>query len=79
MQKGGGEALTDRDRSQEGSDSPMILPQITPDFAVIKAALSKVTEGKNDIVQPPPSRMKVNESKEKGLNRDIDNLLDETV
>jgi hypothetical protein len=55
-----------------------MLPQVTPVFAVIKAAGAKVTGAKNEV-PPPQTSIVVNESRAKGLNRDIDNLLDEPV
>jgi hypothetical protein len=46
---------------------------------VIKAAVAKIAEVKHEVLPTPQSRLTVNESKAKGLNRDIDNLLDETI
>ncbi len=45
---------------------------------MIKAAVAKAIDVKNEIL-PPSSQLIVNESRAKGLNRDIDNLLDDQV
>jgi hypothetical protein len=56
----------------------MMLPQVTPDFAVIKAVIGKINGTKNEV-PVPSTQLVVNESRAKGLNRDIDNLLDEEI
>ena len=56
----------------------MMLPQVTPDFAVIKAVIGKINGAKNEV-QWPGTQLVINESRAKGLNRDIDNLLDEEI